>query len=61
MATLAFELPERTRLHEASVMVAGRAVLAEAEQDGHRVTLTLAEPVVVNENEKIEVHITENL
>ena len=58
LKTIAVELPEGAVLGKASVLVADRPVDAEAEQQGQRVTLTLAQPAAVNQHEAIEVRIT---
>ena len=58
LKTLAVELPEGASLENATLLVAGRRVEADARQEGRRVTLTLPEPVVVREGEAIEVEVT---
>ncbi len=55
--TLAFELPEGTKAAQVTVTVAGRPVTANTNQEGRRLTLTLADPAVVKQDEAIEVAI----
>ncbi|MBE3096700.1 MAG: hypothetical protein IMZ44_06160 [Planctomycetes bacterium] len=57
-AALEFEVPDGARAAKAAVTAAGRAVAADAKQDGPRVALTLAAPVTVNRGEGIEVVLT---
>jgi hypothetical protein len=52
--TVVLEAPEGARAVKATVTAAGRAVGAEAREDGRRVTISLAEPAVVNRGESLE-------
>ena len=53
--TLVFEATQGAREVKATVTAAGRKVAADVNQDGTRVTLTLAAPVEVGRGEAIEV------
>jgi hypothetical protein len=57
LATLRFELPEGKTLQKATVNVAGKPTQIETKTEGHKVRLTLAEPVVLNENEELTVEL----
>ena len=52
--TLVLEAPEGAKPVKATVTAGGRAVGAEAREDGRRVTISLAEPAVVNRGESLE-------
>ena len=56
--TLAIELPKDAQVRTVSVTAAGRRVDAQAKQDGRRVTITCAEPIVLAEDETLEVTTT---
>jgi hypothetical protein len=56
--TIALELPEETRLKEASITASGRLIEAKANQEERRLTLTLSEAVVLEENQAIEAKMT---
>ncbi|MBN2024314.1 MAG: hypothetical protein JW809_16145 [Pirellulales bacterium] len=58
LATLAFELPEDAKLSEATIALGGGALNVSAKQDGRRVTLALAEPIVVEPGQSVEVTLT---
>ena len=53
--TIALELPEGAKLQEASVTAAGRPTPAQATQEDRRLTVTLSEPVTLEENQAIDV------
>ncbi len=55
--TLAFELPADAKPGAVTVTAAGKPVAAQSKQDGRRVLITLAQPVVVKEGEAIEVRL----
>ena len=55
LTTLAVELSEGSTPGRATVRLGDRRLEADAKQEGRRLTLTLAEPVVVGEGEAIEV------
>jgi len=57
-AELSLELPEGVDLQETSVVVAGRRVEAKAAQEGTRVSVTLAQPAVIDTGQFVEVHVT---
>ncbi len=55
LKTLAFELPDGAKLGKTTVGFMGNQVKAEVQQEGRRVTLTLAVPAVVEHGQAIEV------
>lgn len=58
LQTLAVELPEDATLRQATVTLAGRAIAADAKQSGRQVSITLREPVTVQEQQSLEVVLT---
>ncbi|MBN2477266.1 MAG: twin-arginine translocation signal domain-containing protein [Pirellulales bacterium] len=56
--TLALQLPEGAQLRDTTVTLAQKPIQAEAEQDGQRVVVSLAAPVVVEEDQSLEVAMT---
>ena len=55
--TLTVELSDGVLCNEASIVAAGHRIAAETDQQGRRVTFTLAEPIVVNQGESIEIQL----
>ncbi|MFH1921536.1 MAG: hypothetical protein ABIP48_16855, partial [Planctomycetota bacterium] len=56
--TIALELPEGAKLEDVSITASGRPIDAEANQEERRLTLTLSEAVVLEENQAIDVRAT---
>jgi hypothetical protein len=55
LETLAFELPARTTLRQAAVLIDNRSLAAKAEQDDRNVSLALDRPVVVEAGQTLEI------
>ncbi|NQT83675.1 glucosylceramidase [bacterium] len=56
--TLVFELPDAAKLTNAAVAVAGKAVDAEAKQDGKQVTISLRREAIATRGDAIEVRMS---
>ena len=57
LKTLAFDLPENAKLADAKLSIAAKTVPADARQAGRRVTLTLAEPTLLEKGQAFEATI----
>ncbi len=55
LQTLALELPEGAKARSVAIVHAGRTIEGQSRQEGRRVVIAFAEPLVVNEGETVEV------
>jgi hypothetical protein len=54
---IVLHLSDGTKMSRASVKVAGQPVAVDAADKGHRVELSLNEPIVVAKNQQVEIQL----